>query len=190
MDWLTFFAKLVEFLAWPIITLMIVLLLRAQITASLPALKRLKAGPVEAEFERQVEQIKNEAPLQLALPDNVAPPLDAARNQLLQLAALNPRAAIVEAWRGLESSAKRAALQQSPGSPMPDVSTAVKTINSLARERILTPEEVALFHDLRGLRNQAMHVPDFSPTYEAAVNYIELALQLQTRFEQLANPGN
>jgi hypothetical protein len=190
MDALTFIATVIGSLAWPLTVLAVVLLLRAQIVALFPALKRLKAGPVEAEFERAVEQIKKEAPPELEAPRQLPASVDARRREFLQLAAINPRAAIVEAWRGVESAAQRAGIQRIIGSPMPDLSTPLKTIRALAREGVAGPEEVALFHDLRGLRNQATHAADFSPTYEAAVDYIDLALRLEAKFESLARPDN
>jgi len=188
MDWLTFFVRIIEALTWPSTVLAVVLLLKTQVIALFPFLKRLKAGPVEAEFERQVEEIKNEAPWQLPSPDRL-PLVDARRQQLIQIAQINPRAAILDAWQGIEFAVKKAGLQRIIGSPAPDISSPLRVVRALAQEQIIGPEEVSLFHDLRGLRNQATHAPDFSPTYESALNYIELAARLQTKFEELSNVG-
>ena len=54
MDTLTFIAKLVEFLAWPTAAVIVVVLLRDELRRLLSLVKKLKAGPVEAEFEREV----------------------------------------------------------------------------------------------------------------------------------------
>jgi hypothetical protein len=55
MDWLSFIASVLASVAWPAAMLCVVLLLRKELVARLPFLRKLKAGPVEAEFEREVK---------------------------------------------------------------------------------------------------------------------------------------
>lgn len=188
MDWLTFLAQVIGSLAWPVTTVIVVLFLKHPIASLFPALKRLKAGPVEAEFERGIAEAKTEA-ANLPAPEALPAPLDARRQQLLQIAYINPRTAILDAWQGVEFAVKKAAIQRIGGSPMPDVSSALKMVRELAKASLIPPDDVALFHDLRGLRNQATHAPDFNPTLESALNYIDLAVGLQAKFEQLAGIG-
>ncbi|WP_276968485.1 hypothetical protein, partial [Metallibacterium scheffleri] len=64
MDTLTFIAKVIEFAAWPIAAVALVAMLRAEIKSLLPHVKRLKAGPVEAEFEREVKELEATAKTQ------------------------------------------------------------------------------------------------------------------------------
>lgn len=189
MDWLTFFAQVIGALAWPVTVGIVVVLLKDQIASLFPFLKRLKAGPVEAEFEREIQEAKNEAP-NLPAPEALPALVDSRRQQLMQIAYINPRTAILDAWQGIEFAVKKAAIQQIGGSPMPDISSALKMVRALSKSGVITPDEAALFHDLRGLRNQATHAPDFNPTLESALNYIDLATRLQSRFEQLANVDN
>lgn len=186
MDWLKFFAQVIGSIAWPVTMIVVVVLLKDQIAGLFPFLKRLKAGPVEAEFERSIQEAKNEA-ANLPAPEALPAPVDARRQQLIQIAYINPRTAIFDAWQGIEFAVKKAAIQRIGGSPMPDISSALRMVRELSKASIITPDDVALFHDLRGLRNQATHAPDFNPTLESALNYIDLATGLQTRFEQLAN---
>jgi hypothetical protein len=188
VDWLTFLAQVIGSLAWPVTIVIVVLLLKNQIASLFPVLKRLKAGPVEAEFERGIEEAKTEA-AGLPAPEALPAPLDARRQQLIQIAYINPRTAILDAWQGVEFAVKKAAIQRIGGSPMPDVSSALRMIRELAKASLISQDDVALFHDLRGLRNQATHAADFNPTLASALNYIDLAVGLQTKFEQLAGIG-
>ena len=55
MDFLAFIAKITEFTAWPLASVAMVVLLREQVGKSLPTLRKLKAGPIEAEFEQLAE---------------------------------------------------------------------------------------------------------------------------------------
>ena len=50
-DWQEFTSEIVAALAWPVVVLAVVLLLRKQIVELIPGLRRLKLGSLEAEFE-------------------------------------------------------------------------------------------------------------------------------------------
>jgi hypothetical protein len=117
VDALTFIAKLVEFLAWPVAAVILVLLLRGEIKGLFRYLKKLKAGPVEAEFEREVQELKATAEAQ---PQLLPPPEGATpeKQMLLQLVQINPRSAVLEAWRGVEEASVR--VIQSKGFYVPE----------------------------------------------------------------------
>jgi hypothetical protein len=61
MDTLSFIAKLIEVLAWPGAIVTVVLLLRKELKQLVPLLRKVKAGPVEAEFEREIAQLERAA---------------------------------------------------------------------------------------------------------------------------------
>lgn len=185
MDWLTFVEKLIGHLAWPVGAVIIIALLRNEIKQLLPFVKRLKAGPVEAEFERQVKELSATAELQ---PQLVPPPqhLSPEKQMLLQLVQLNPRSAILEAWRGVEAAAVRVVSDRAIYVPEREACSPFAVIRALTKESILSPEDLSLFHELRSLRNQAAHADDFSPTLDAALNFIELAGRLRAVLERAA----
>lgn len=185
MDWLTFIAKLVEFLAWPVAAVVLVAVLRTELRQLLPHVKKLKAGPVEAEFEREVKELQKEVsaqPAPVPLPEG----LTAERQMLFQLVQVNPRSAILEAWRGVEEAALR--LVQSKGLYVSerDARSAFAVIRAIGSANVLSAEDFALYHDLRGLRNQAAHATDFTPTTDVALSYVGLASRLRGALEQAA----
>lgn len=186
MDTLSFIAKLVEFLAWPFAMVIVVLLLRGEIKGLFRYVKRLKAGPVEAEFEREVKELKATAEAQ---PSLLPPPEGATpeKQLLLQLVQINPRSAVLEAWRGIEDASIRVIQTKGFYVPERQSNSPLAVIRSLNKEGILNADEVALYHDLRSLRNQAAHASDFSPTTDAALNYIELAGRLRQVLEKAAS---
>jgi hypothetical protein len=185
MDALTFIAKLVEFLSWPSATVVLVLLLRGEIKDLFRYVKKLKAGPVEAEFEREVKELKATAEAQ---PQLLPPPEGATpeRQMLLQLVQINPRSAVLEAWRGVEEASLRVIQNKGFYVPEREANSPLAVIRSLNKENVLSGEEIALYHDLRALRNQAAHSQDFSPTVDAALSYIELAGRLRRALEKAA----
>jgi hypothetical protein len=186
MDWLTALIRLIEALALPVAAVIIVLLFRREFRQLVPLVRKLKAGPLEAEFAREIQEIAEEAGE--ATTTEVGEKPDPRRITLSELAILHPRSAILEAWRGVENATMRAALQKAAGSPMPNISSPSKALRELVRADAISTEDVALFHDLRGLRNQAVHAADFEPDRDAALRYVELASRVQSRLEALAEP--
>jgi hypothetical protein len=180
MDCLTFIASLVESLAWPVTVIALVALLKDEIVKIAPFLKRFKAGPIEAEFERDVKELKESTQTQgTATTSQVENP--ATKNFLYQLAELHPRSAILESWVRLEAAA-RAALS-SNGSVSGNYIPAARLAEPLARAELVTEGQVTLYHELRRLRNEVAHAVHFYPPHESARAYIDLAAFLQSHLE-------
>ena len=180
MDWMTFVSKLVESLAWPVAAVGLVALLHDDIRKLLPFIKKFKAGPLEAEFEREVKALKEATPDREAL----AKPDAASKAFLVQLAELHPRSAILESWVRVEAAA-RAALARKV-KPTGGYIPAARIAEPLAQQGALTQDQVTLFNDLRRLRNEVAHAEGFEPTIESASAYIDLASFLQGHLEGYA----
>ena len=184
MSGLEFTIRLIESLVWPIAVVVIVFSFRGELRKILPLLRKLKAGPIEAEFEQAVLEAKQEAEYITRDPNEIKA-LENKAQPLIRLAEVNPRSAILEAWLGVESALKRAAFQHA-GSPLPSATSPIQQIRVLDGEDLLDSVNVALFHDLRGLRNQAVHINDFQLSRKAAENYIKLAASLESRLDKLS----
>lgn len=173
MDSYTFISKLFESLAWPITAVALVLILKSEINKLLPFIRKLKAGPLEAEFARELRDLRNDPSVQ---PKEIAANLKITPQQekLLKLAEINPRSAILEAWIAVEAAVKDLTNRRSVIEARPLGESGKMD----AKPELLMGSELILFRELRLLRNQAVHSEDFTPTKEATLNYIELARQL------------
>jgi hypothetical protein len=179
MDWQTFVTKIVESLAWPAATVTLVCILRDDIRKLLPFLKKLKAGPVEAEFEREVKELRNatRGPEQIVAADST---YDTASKQfLVQLAEMHPRSAILESWVRVEAAARAALSKREASIAVTTYVPAARLAEPLIQQQIINQSQVTLFHELRRLRNEVAHSPDFEPTTDAAIAYVDLATSLQ-----------
>lgn len=183
MDTLTFTAKIIESIAWPIATVILVVLLRAEIQSLLPFLKRLKAGPLEAEFERELLELRTTVEFE-PVQQPAEKPLSIAEQKLLQLIEINPRSAILEAWQGVEAYARKLTIDLGLYEPGPESRPLLDAYRAIARANLLSTEDLALFQELRSLRNQAAHAEDFNPTKAAAHNYVQLASRLRAKLER------
>src|SRR5437899_11219210 len=104
MDWLTFTSKLIADIAWPAAAFGAALLLREPIKAMLALMSKLKVSSVELEFDRKLEVAKQEAlselPESVPTADHLPSIID---TEILKLAEVSPRAAVMEALRHVEA---------------------------------------------------------------------------------------
>lgn len=119
--------ELLEVLAWPITTLIIFFSAKDNFLSLLPNIKKLKAGSIEAEFENEIKQVSNE---HWELPKiESSPNASSQKDQFLEIAKVNPRLSIIDAWQQIEFSLKKAALQRFGGySPPPNISSPISLI--------------------------------------------------------------
>ena len=178
MDTYTFTSKLVEYLAWPIASVLLIALLRKELRSLLPQVRRLKAGPIEAEFERSAELLRNQLPAQPKAAEALS--LGPQGSELKGLPdETNPRSKVLEAWLKLESAANAALSRKLVQTNGPGAMMSRPTIrglaNALQTNGLLHEGQVALFKELQHLRNEVVHAYEFTPTQEAIVRYIDTA---------------
>lgn len=186
MDALTFIANLVQSLAWPVAIAFAVWLLRPDLRDLLRILKKVKAGPVEAEFDREVKDLRSETEAAAPAPE-ARPGVRAQTDPLVELAAKHPRAAILEAWRLVEFTTLRLANSRDLLPPGVDRIPSHHVVRAITKEQLLSAEDLALYYDLRNLRNQAAHAMDFEPSEAAAIDYVKLAQRFVNAADQAAN---
>ena len=185
MDWLTFFSKAIDALAWPIASVVLVCVLRPEIKRLVPFLKRVKAGPVEAEFDREVQQLKNTAAKEASTSAKQLPDV-ASKAFLLQLAELHTRSAILEAWVRVEAAARAAIIAKKPLNQLSTYQAAARLAETLLQLGVFTQGQASLFEELRRLRNEVAHSSELQPSSVSVTSYIDLSSYLQALLEQAA----
>jgi hypothetical protein len=184
MDWLEFVAAIVSATAWPAVLIVAIILLRKPLSGLIPLLRHVKYKELELEFAQEVQELREEA--EAALRPLVAPPFRATpeEDSLLQLAAVSPRAAVVEAWRLVESSARQAI--EARGVPVEGGRSLVgpQLTRTLGLAEVLDDPTRSLMDRLRMLRNQAVHAEDFLVDEASAREYLQLALALVRRIDE------
>ena len=182
MDWLTFFARIIEASAWPVAAVVLACVLRPEISKLAPFIKKLKAGPIEAEFEREVQS------LQVAAARDVSTgkqsPDTASKTFLLQLAELHSRSAILEAWVRLEAAARSALIAKQPSGALSTYKPASHIAEALLRLSLITQGQASLFEELRRLRNEVAHSVELQPSMSSVASYVDLSSSLQALLEQ------
>lgn len=144
---------------------------------------RLRYKDLELEFGRGVAEVKAEAIEELPPLEKAIAAGAAEDQQLSELAKLSPRAAITEAWRQVEAAAVQAARRNDVSLAPAEVASTGRVIRSLEQHGVIDVGKIGLLHDLRGLRNQAVHAPDFAVSTDAALDYVQLARRVREYLE-------
>jgi hypothetical protein len=109
-----------------------------------------------------------------------------------RLAEILPRAAIIEAWREVELAIEHAAISEGLTTPRslagtthseyPGVQASPAVLARLLFEKhVIDEATLSVLEQLRQLRNQASHLPNFQPSVDDAKEYVRLALALAFR---------
>jgi len=174
MDTQQFIASLVGSLAWPASVFGIALLFRKQLIQLLNGpIRRLKAGPVEFEFERIISTVETqvESP---PLGDAPRPALDGSVISDLEATAhTSPEVAVLEAYGRLERQLHD--LLKSAGDEMAKEGRSAMMLARRAAEReLITPETLNALQGLTVLRNLAAHGRGNEVSVERALDYLSL----------------
>lgn len=175
MDWLNFIEKIVASLAWPLATIAIIKLLKNEISEILPTLKKFKAGPIEAEFEKEIKELRKTATKNKFIANEPKANYASFREEVINLADVKPSAAILEAWIQIETAARRALKSKSNSVGSSNYIPASKLSTLLLESKLLSPNEAETFNGIRKLRNEVAHAQGFAPTRESAYEYAEIA---------------
>ncbi|ELA9384200.1 hypothetical protein QTV32_001405 [Vibrio parahaemolyticus] len=193
MDKFTFISKVIDSISWPFVTLILGLVFRKQMAELFPYLKKLKAGPVEAEFEMEARQVlantKNIKSTVLGSDSSSSETTKTISHVLSQLksARNDPAGMILEAWSGIDGALFR--LGKKKGLCVDPLESTNKVYRSVISSELIGDETKRLIIELYELRNRVAHV-EVKPTVNAAQDYVLAAGKvielIESQLEDLA----
>jgi hypothetical protein len=202
MDVPTFIVGLLNAIAWPAAVVLIVLLLRAPISARLAELTRLKWKDLELEFQRELKKVEEQADkllpkvhevetsdtLKIGVGEEVAISegfsIDVDKDQFSRLAELSPPAAIIQVWLTVENALRSLAARHDI--PVSTRTSSLDLIKLLTQREILDNPTIAILNNLRALRNNAAHAraselsASQAKEYQAVTHRLVTALMKKT----------
>jgi hypothetical protein len=196
LDKLTFFSRLVEAIAWPVTFLVLVFMLRKEIPQLAGSIRKFKFKDVELEFDQATRAVAAEIQREVPTGYENGPEIrlkgeleSEVRDRLRALASVAPRAAILEAWLLVESAAaeavqKRGLVPSSLTSPLSGRSSLFRILKTAG---LLRPRQLAVYEQLRALRNEATHAPEVEFSEDAVSSYVDSALAMAAYLEGIAN---
>jgi hypothetical protein len=162
VGWQAFVASLVQSLAWPAGVATVVIVLRKPIAAVLgQGVRRLKAGPVEVEFDQVQAEVREDLARSPELAEaapaegQASAPATSLDKELSRLAELSPEAAVMEASRRIEY--RLAEMLDDAGVPHRRIG--LRGLARLAQEHgLISDETLAAIEGMSVLRNLVAHV--------------------------------
>lgn len=174
MNTLDFIASLVASLAWPLIILVVALIFRRTIKETLSRpLRRLKAGPLEAEWDEKVAAARVEVAESPEVADAPPPSGPLVSERLREVAERSPRGAVLGAYAEIEEALRE---RLSEAGLAPALPMSGRRLADLAVERGIISEQAA--ESVRGatvLRNLAAHGPADELDARKAFDFLVLA---------------
>ena len=169
-----FVVSLVQALAWPIVALVAVLLLRRELPKLLGRLEHVRAFSVEAQFGHQLADLKplveSTTGKQAGILRPVGTPLV---DELAQVAKIAPATAIVDAYARVEEELRQRLVRM--GVTRVYQTSAPELVRLAAGNNLLPPQTTQAFLGLGVLRNLAIHGGDTEISAEKAMEYLALA---------------
>ena len=184
MDSLTFISSVIDSLALPITVIVIVWLLKDNISHVFPFIQKLKHKEFEVEFSKSIKELaeKYETAIEHP-PEYVEYLVSPSKQKLYLLAEVSPRSAILESWLLVEMAA--AEIIQERGLLTRKKMIGPLKIGQFLREaQVLSSEQIEIYNKLRHLRNQAVHVADASFNLDEVKEYVDFALSVAYQLEK------
>ena len=176
MDILTFTSNIISALVWPIVVIIAILMLRNPLHALIHNLGRrlhsVKFPGGEAEFSEELAEVKQAADEAQLPQEPVTLRIEADVQRWARLTEISPASAIVEAWRQVENTMREAARRS--GIPDKQTRSAIALTGALGKNKVISPDIIAVISELRSIRNTAAHGIDVHITQSDVEEYISL----------------
>lgn len=176
---MTDFVALVSAISWPVAVVWIAYLFRRDVKSLLGRISHFKYNAVEASFKERLSETEEKLKEISAGQPSTLPGSDLLSKieQLQRIAAVSPRAAILESWILIENAAGQSGFVQ--GGQVPRINSML-FVEWLIREGKLPASSIDVVSSLRELRNEAAHLPDFWVSRDEAERYIKIAATIST----------
>ncbi len=177
MDALEFISSLVGSLAWPITVIAVAIAFRKGIRAALARpLRRMKAGPFEAEWEEQAAEAAVDVAKSPETGDRPPPPpMSIVSHRFRALAEQSPQAAVLAAYAQVEGALRRRLIIAGHK----DIARRPTTARQLAQEGqergVLSPQIAEAVRGITVMRNLAAFGPADELDVQKALDYLVLA---------------
>jgi len=162
-----FIASLVHSLAWPVAAVSLALLFRRQLSRLLGRpMNRLRAGPLEFEFDRLLATVEADVE-----PTKRVVPGESVAVELAGIAEQAPLAAIIESFGRVETALRD--LLAAAGLDVSQLSVPALVREAQARD-LISPETASAIEGITVLRNLAAHGRAGAVRHDRAVEYLAL----------------
>ena len=155
MDWLQFFASVVGSTAWPLAVVALAFLLRAPLGKLVPLIRTVRYKDLQIDVGHELEAAREK--VEESGTPSIVP--EEPTRLILQMAELDPRAAVISAWAPVELGLKDLGMRTGAYT---DRSQLYILIRRLRDQGAIDQMTFDVLQRLIKIRNQAVHVGDIS----------------------------
>lgn len=172
--------KLIDTIIWPVTILVMAILFKKEFKAILIRLVKIEGHGWSAEFEKGLKKVEAYAKEALPADSEVEKVLSTQNHEkreilsIADLAEYSPRAAITESWILVEKAIIELAM--SLGVTEIERRSVIKLLKEFIKRQLIDEDTVRVYNELRVLRNEAVHAPEFSLTPDEAQRYVHIAV--------------
>jgi hypothetical protein len=184
MDNLTLISNTITALAWPVATIIIVILLQSEISRLLGRIKKIKHKDSEIDLAGEISDAAKSADKVL---NSVATEKTPEQERIGRLAEDSPRGAILDSWLSVEEAMGEYAIRHGIENQNPHGST-YQRIQHIQFHNLdvttLGHGVIEMLDKLRRIRNDAVHRTDADITSATAKDYAALAIRVKSKLEE------
>jgi len=170
-----FISSITSSLAWPVIVLIIVFILKNPLSKILLSLTKFRYKDLEIEFERLRSSAKAlpETIESKTIPESERIIYASLEEQIADIAPRSPEGAILIAWSTIEAAVSSAIMRLAISPESPSYRSVIHNIECLKKYTDIDKTAFAALDDLRIVRNQIAHVRDgrYKISVEQALSY-------------------
>jgi len=175
MTILEFFSKVIELLAWPLVAVFLIFLLKEPIKNIFPFIERLKFKDFELNFRRQAEETMQ----------SIGDAESGMENIEYEKLSMSPKEAVLTAWRDLEEAADNKYIELQPQLQKRQMGPD-RALGYFEFMGTLVPQTKKALSELRALRNQAAHFPNVAISEDGAKAFVLAANRIKKQIEAIS----
>ncbi len=187
MDLYSFIASIINTLAWPIVFVVFILILKKPLSQLLLGLSKFKYNNIEMDFGKELSKLEN------TLKENVKDqaqdvlrPMNDKADEVITVAEISPSAAITITWTMVEQEIISVIDRMAISPDYPPYNSLLKNITLLRDNNLIDESTYLLINELRTLRNNAVHAHNEKHiSYLEAVKYYEIAIIIIDRLMKI-----
>ena len=175
MNLFEFISSIISSLAWPVIVLIIVFILKNPLSKILISLTKFRYKDLEMEFERLKSSTKSlpETIESKTIPESERIIYSSLEEQIADIAPRSPEGAILIAWSTIEAAVSSAVMRLAISPEPPSYRSVIHNVECLKKSTDIDKTVFAILNDLRTVRNQVAHVRErrYKISVEQALSY-------------------
>ena len=164
---------LVDALAWPVVAVVVVFMLRKPLANLIPLVEKIRFRDMEVYFRQLIEETTSQA--DAVSPSLDPPPID---ERIQDLAKVYPRGAIIESWILIERAVVDLAEVRQTSVPPSRRKSTRQVVAALEKAGLLGEDLAKIVIDLNVIRNGVAHTQDLSPSRAEAQEYAKTAARV------------